>query len=252
MSPYLVVLPRRVCHNTHMSKSTRLAEMLNSPRDTRHGTATGYVTGCRCARCREANAARLRRYRRSGPSPTTHGTETGYVRGCRCSLCSKAGKAAKAASKSRQLTSRSFTHGTPHGYSVGCRCRKCKAARASSERYNRSRIQYRLSSCLRNRVYQAIRAHQAAKWRNTKELIGCDIDTFMVHLEAQFKPGMSFDNYGKWHIDHIIPCATFDLTKPTEQRKCFHYTNLQPLWAEDHIAKHRAVSRPVDSATMTR
>jgi hypothetical protein len=57
------------------------------------------------------------------------------------------------------------------------------------------------------------------------------------HLESQFQQGMTKDNYGKWHVDHITPCARFDLTQPTEQKKCFHYTNLQPLWAEQNLKK---------------
>ena len=48
---------------------------------------------------------------------------------------------------------------------------------------------------------------------------------------------MSFKNYGKWHIDHIIPCSKFDLTKRDEQLKAFHYTNLQPLWANENFKK---------------
>lgn len=48
---------------------------------------------------------------------------------------------------------------------------------------------------------------------------------------------MSWSNYGKWHIDHIIPCAAFDLSDEFEQRACFHYSNLQPLWAYDNIGK---------------
>ena len=48
---------------------------------------------------------------------------------------------------------------------------------------------------------------------------------------------MSWENHGTWHIDHRVPCAKFDLTKKEEQEKCFHYTNLQPLWAKDNLSK---------------
>ena len=59
------------------------------------------------------------------------------------------------------------------------------------------------------------------------------------HLEKQFQKGMTWNNYGMygWHIDHIIPCSAFNLNLESEQRKCFNYTNLQPLWAIDNIKK---------------
>ena len=59
----------------------------------------------------------------------------------------------------------------------------------------------------------------------------------MYHIQNKFTEGMLWDNYGLWHIDHIRPCSKFDLSKPKEQRKCFHYSNLQPLWAIDNIRK---------------
>ena len=70
-------------------------------------------------------------------------------------------------------------------------------------------------------------------------MIGCTIERLRNHLEAQFTDGMSWENYGKngWHVDHIRPCASFDLTDPEQQRQCFHYTNLQPLWATDNMRK---------------
>ena len=60
-------------------------------------------------------------------------------------------------------------------------------------------------------------------------------------MESQFTLGMNWDNYGrgkgKWNIDHIIPCDSFNLLDEEEQKKCFHYTNLQPLWFEDNLYK---------------
>ena len=69
------------------------------------------------------------------------------------------------------------------------------------------------------------------------ELTGCTLEELKEHLASKFTEGMTFENYGKWHIDHILPCASFDLLLPEEQPKCFHYTNLQPLWAIDNMKK---------------
>ena len=65
------------------------------------------------------------------------------------------------------------------------------------------------------------------------------IEDLRFHLQKNWLPGMSWENYGYygWHIDHIIPCSKFDLSKLEEQKKCFHFTNLQPLWALDNIKK---------------
>ena len=64
-----------------------------------------------------------------------------------------------------------------------------------------------------------------------------NIESYKKYLEAKFQNGMDWTNYGEWHIDHIIPCAKFNLTNPEEQKKCFHYTNTQPLWAKDNLSK---------------
>ena len=63
------------------------------------------------------------------------------------------------------------------------------------------------------------------------------------HLEKQFKEGMSWENYGfyGWHIDHILPLSSFDLTKAEEQKKAFHYTNLQPLSAKENLQKYSKI-----------
>lgn len=96
---------------------------------------------------------------------------------------------------------------------------------------------YRLQKALRRRLHHALQG--VCKAAPTLELLGCTTEELRLHLEAQWAEGMSWDNYGThgWHIDHIKPCASFDLSDPAQQRTCFHYTNLQPLWARDNLAK---------------
>jgi hypothetical protein len=73
----------------------------------------------------------------------------------------------------------------------------------------------------------------------TVELLGCDKDTFLNHLESQFTEGMTWENYGLkgWHVDHIIPISSYDLTNEDEVKKACHYSNLQPLWWQDNLEK---------------
>lgn len=98
--------------------------------------------------------------------------------------------------------------------------------------------EYRLILRLRNRTKQAVRAMGACKSAPTRKLIGCEIYELQAHLELQFKDGMNWENYGKvWHIDHKRPCRSFDLTDPAQQRQCFHYSNLQPLFATENQKK---------------
>jgi len=78
------------------------------------------------------------------------------------------------------------------------------------------------------------------------ELLGADDTTVRKHIEDQFQEGMTWDNHGEWHIDHILPCKMkhpltgddiFDLTKPSHQKLLFNYRNLQPLWESDNCSK---------------
>ncbi len=72
----------------------------------------------------------------------------------------------------------------------------------------------------------------------TKELLGCDFRVLKKHLCEKFEKRMTWKNYGSyWVVDHIKPCALFDLTKHEERKKCFHYTNLQPLTAAKNASK---------------
>ena len=96
---------------------------------------------------------------------------------------------------------------------------------------------FRLAENLRQRVRAAMKGERKSEC--TMGLIGCSALELRRHIETLWLDGMSWDNYGLhgWHVDHIIPCAVFELADPVEQKQCFHHTNLQPLWAEDNLAK---------------
>lgn len=102
-------------------------------------------------------------------------------------------------------------------------------------------LNFKLLINLRRRILLALKGK--SKSDNTMNLLGVkNVEFVWAYLEKQFKPGMTKENHGKWHIDHIIPCSSFDLTKPEEQAKCFHYTNLQPLWARENLSKGNRIS----------
>jgi hypothetical protein len=96
-----------------------------------------------------------------------------------------------------------------------------------------------LRDLLRSRIVGAIKHQKSNKETPSTILLGADINTVRLHIEKQFKEGMTWQNFGTfgWHIDHIIPCISFDLTIIEEQKKAFHYTNLQPLWAKENLSK---------------
>ena len=97
-------------------------------------------------------------------------------------------------------------------------------------------LRFRTLMNLRHRIYMALKG--TVKSKRTIDLLGTSIDNLWNHLESTFKPGMTKNNYGKvWQVDHKIPCAAFDLTKPEEQVKCFHFTNLQALFVKENLRK---------------
>lgn len=126
---------------------------------------------------------------------------------------------------------------------------KTKKAKASFYQKNKRKIidgqkaryaadpRFRMEMLLRGRIVKAIQLRGARKSAPTMVLVGCSIDELMKHLESKFQSGMTWENRHAWHIDHIKPCASFNLMNPEEQRKCFHWTNLQPLWAKDNLDK---------------
>ena len=105
--------------------------------------------------------------------------------------------------------------------------------------YEKNRLKdpkYKIEKNLRCRLYQAAKGSNRV---NVLNLVGLNKQGLKQHLESLFKEGMNWDNYGinGWHIDHIKPCALFDFTNIEHQKQCFHYTNLQPLWAKENRLK---------------
>jgi len=102
----------------------------------------------------------------------------------------------------------------------------------------RSDILYKLKDRLRERIWSAFKGR--VKSKRTEELLGASIGVVKMHLEKQFKEGMTWNNHGKWHIDHIVPLA-LGKTKEEMEKLC-HYKNLQPLWAMDNLKKGAKLS----------
>ena len=96
---------------------------------------------------------------------------------------------------------------------------------------------YKLRYYFTHRILDALRGK--TKSAPTMQLLGCSIPEFRQFIALKFKDGMTWENRGlfTWHLEHILPCASFDLSNPEQQKKCFHYTNYQPLWALDNLRK---------------
>lgn len=109
--------------------------------------------------------------------------------------------------------------------------------REHSKERRKTDIHFKLSGNLRSRLRESIK--NGCKGGSAIEDLGCSIEEFKQRIETQWSPGMTWGNYGKagWHLDHIIPLASFDLTDESQVRKACHYTNYQPLWASDNIRK---------------
>lgn len=103
----------------------------------------------------------------------------------------------------------------------------------------KSNVNLKLQITLRGRVYNFLRRKgvQKSKSGSTVSDLGCSVYELKIHLEKQFTDGMSWENHGEWHIDHIRPLSSFDLTDRKQFLQACHYTNLQPLWAKDNLSK---------------
>ena len=102
-------------------------------------------------------------------------------------------------------------------------------------RYNND-LEFKIKSNIRTRFYHSLKG--TTKKSSVLSLLDCEIEFFIKYISEKFLPEMTWENHGEiWEIDHILPCASFDLTILEEQKKCFHYTNMQPLFSTTEIAE---------------
>jgi hypothetical protein len=117
---------------------------------------------------------------------------------------------------------------------------RCHAKGLCWTHYNQSSLQRKISNYLRNRLDRAIQEKQRAG--SAVNDLGCSINEFKDYIESKFELGMLWENWGEWHLDHIRPLASFDLTNKEHFLEACHYTNYQPLWAYDNIIKSNKYS----------
>ena len=99
---------------------------------------------------------------------------------------------------------------------------------------------YRLKRSIRNRTNKAL--HGNSRAGSAVRDLGCSIPHFKLYIENQFEPGMTWDNYGEWHLDHVMPLSKFDLTDRQQFLEACNWLNYQPLWAEDNLQKSNKMS----------
>ena len=112
-------------------------------------------------------------------------------------------------------------------------CPQCRGRSAANFRY--SLPENKLKACMSGRLAKAIKRKKTGPSWST--YFKYSLSELFVHLEKQFLPNMTWENYGSWHVDHILPVASFDLSRDEEVEKCFAISNLRPLWAQDNRKK---------------
>ncbi len=157
------------------------------------------------------------------------GHEDRYKSG-RCRPCTRASVARYVAAHPERRSASQAAYGSTH-----------RAERAVYLRRKCTDPGFRICKNLRSRVGDAIRNGQKAG--SAVRDLGCTVEELKKHLESRFRPGMTWENWSPtgWHIDHIKPLASFDLTDRAQFLQACCYTNLQPLWAEDNLKKGASV-----------
>lgn len=115
--------------------------------------------------------------------------------------------------------------------------------REQQRKYNSKDPLFKVKRSVRRAIHKHIKKRGYTKKAKSFKILGCPFDVFKQYIERQFTKGMTWDNYGDWHLDHIIPMAS--ATTEEEVLKLNHYTNFQPLWAEDNLKKSDKIIEPI-------
>lgn len=189
----------------------------------------------RCNKCHEIKS--LTQFNSSG---SIYKGKT-YLRG-ECKAC------AKVYNSSAQRQVQNKIHNSSTRKKEHNKINKQKPTYKAKQRiYEKNRLQndplFRLKKNIRNRTRIALKMKRWYKFEKFNKYIGCSLDELKVHMQQQFTEGMTWDTYGfgqnKWTIDHIIPLSS--AANPEEMYKLCHYTNLQPMWYQDNIAKSNKI-----------
>ena len=110
-------------------------------------------------------------------------------------------------------------------------------AKARTKRMSNNNL--RVLSSLRHSLWYSLKNSGNIKSQRVLDLIGCSIEELKAYIESLWVEGMSWKNYSLtgWHIDHIRPCASFDFSDIEQQKVCFHYSNLRPMWSKENVSK---------------
>lgn len=121
---------------------------------------------------------------------------------------------------------------------------KCNSKKEYNRIYKRNRIamdvDFRMRCNIRSLIKSVIKKQGYKKKSHTFDILGCEYETFKAYFESLFKPGMTWENHGYWHIDHIYP-----VSKAKDEQHLLqlnHYTNLQPLWADENLRKRNKIT----------
>ena len=159
----------------------------------------------------------------------------------RCRLCAKELKAKYYLANKAHILEKTKTYKKENEHSISSK--KAQYYQQEKDRiriYRKNKrkvdLNYKLARNLRRRLVLAVHRD----WRAGSAVVdlGCTIEFFKTYIECLFQAGMSWKNYGEWHLDHIVPLAFFDLTNREQFLNACHYTNYQPLWAVDNLSKN--------------